>query len=114
LILDHHHHRLQINRQIKKNKTSNTPSKSNLRLEPYKLTDLIVIGVLEGEHLTVEDFDTKFDKIKRKNLEREKEQKKSNRERNRTDNDRDQQNGSNGRRRSPQNTMRINVDDFES
>jgi len=98
----------------KKNKTSNPSSKSNLRLEPYKLTDLVVIGVLEGEYLSVEHFDTRYDQKKRKEIEYEKEQKKTNRERNRTDNDRNQTNGSSRRRRSPQNTMRINVDDFES
>jgi hypothetical protein len=87
---------------------------SNLRLEPYKLADLVVIGVLEGEYLTVEHFDTRYDQKKRKEIEYEKEQKKTNRERNRTDNDRNQTNGSSVRRKSPQNTMRINVDDFES
>jgi len=85
---------------------------SNLRLEPYKLADLVVIGVLEGEYLTVEHFDTRYDQKKRKEIEYEKEQKKTNRERNRTDNDRNQTNGSSVRRKSPQNTMRINVDDF--
>jgi len=94
----------------KKIKTSNI----NLKLEPYKLTDFTVIGVLEGEHLIAEDFDTQFDKMKREKTEHEKEQKRMNRERNRTDNDRNQQNGSSGRRKSPQNTMRINVDDFDS
>lgn len=98
----------------KKNKTSNTSSKSNLRLEPYKLSDLVVIGVLEGEHLSAEHFDTRYDRKIRKELEHEKEQKKINRERNRTDNDRSQTNGSSSRRRSPQNTMRIDVDDFEN
>ena len=101
----------------KKNKTSNasnTVSKANLKLEPHRLTDLTVIGVLEGEHLTVEDFDTPFDKINRQSIDQQKEQKRVQRERNRTDNDRNQQNGSSGRRKSPQNTMRINVDDFDS
>ncbi|CAF2361534.1 unnamed protein product [Rotaria sp. Silwood2] len=103
--------------QSKKNKTSNTSSKtskSNLRLEPFKLTDLTVIGVLEGEHLTVEDFDTPYDQNKRQGIEHEKKQKRLNRERNRTENDRSQTNGSSGRRKSPQNTMRINVDDFDN
>ena len=100
----------------KKNKTSNASStaKSNLRLEPYQLDDLVVIGVLEGEHLTVNDFDTKYDQKERQIIEKDKEQKRLNRERNKTDNDRHQRNGSRGRRRSPQNTMRINVDDFDS
>jgi len=98
----------------KKNKTSNTPTKSNLKLEPYKLTDLTVIGVLEGEQLTVEDFDTRYDQKKRREIEQEKEQKKSNRERNRTDNDRNKSNGSSARRKSPQTTMRIDVDDFDN
>ena len=101
----------------KKNKTSNassTPSKANLKLEPYKLSDLTVIGVLEGDHLTVDDFDTRFDQIRRKNIAHEKEEKRAHREQNRTENDRNQQNGSSGRRRSPQNTMRINVDDFDT
>lgn len=101
----------------KKNKTSNASGnagKTNLRLEPYKISDLAVIGVLEGENLGVEHFDTKLDKIKRQELEQEKEQKRVNRERNRTENDRNQQNGHSGRRRSPQNAMRINVDDFDS
>jgi hypothetical protein len=97
----------------KKNKTSNVSSKANLKLEPYRLNDLTVIGVLEGDHLSIADFDTNFDKMQRTTLERDKEEKRSNRERNRTDNDRNQQNGSSGRRRSPQNTMRINVDDFD-
>ncbi len=95
----------------KKNKTSNTSSKSNLRLEPYKLNDLVVIGVLEGEHLSVQHFETRYDQKRRKEIEYEKQQKKINRERNRTDNE---TNGSHTRRKSPQNTMRINVDDFES
>jgi hypothetical protein len=95
----------------KKNKTSNNPSKSNLRLEPYKLTDLVVIGVLEGENLSVEDFVTRYDQKRRKDIEHEKQQKKVNRERNRTDKG---TNGSHTRRKSPQNTMRIDVDDFES
>jgi len=103
-----------INSNKKNNKTSNTPTKSNLRLEPYRLTDLVVIGVLEGEHLPIEHFDTRYDQRKRKDIDYEKEQKKINRERNRTDNDRSQTNGSSVRRKSPQNTMRINVDDFES
>jgi len=60
----------------KKNKTSNTPTKSNLRFEPYKLTDLVIIGVLEGEHLTVEDFVTPYDQKRRREIEHEKEQKK--------------------------------------
>ena len=99
----------------KKNKTSNIPpSKSNLKLEPYKLTDLVVIGVLEGENLTVEDFETSYDQKKRQEIERDKEQKKVSRERNRTENDRNQTNGSTGRRKSPQNTMRIKVDDFDN
>ncbi|CAF4104312.1 unnamed protein product [Rotaria sordida] len=46
-------------------------------------------------------------------MEQEKEEKRINRERNRTENDRNQQNGNSGRRKSPQNTMRINVDDFD-
>ncbi|CAF1176605.1 unnamed protein product [Rotaria sordida] len=104
--------------QNKKNKTSNTSStktsKSNLRLEPYKLTDLIVIGVLEGENLTEEDFDTPYDYHKRQEIDYEKKQKRLNRERNRNENDRNRTNGSSGRRRSPQNTMRINVDDFDN
>ncbi|CAF3335448.1 unnamed protein product [Rotaria sp. Silwood1] len=102
--------------QSKKNKTSNVSlkaSKSNLRLEPYKLTDLSVIGVLEGEHLTVKDFETPYDQIKRQEIEHEKKQTRLNRERNRTENNRSQTNGSSGRRKSPQNTMRINVDDFD-
>ncbi len=94
----------------KKTKNSN----HNLKLEPYKLTDLTVIGVLEGEHLTADDFDTEYDKLKRQECDHGKEQKRMNRERNRTDNDRNQQNGSSGRRKSPQNTMRIKVDDFDS
>jgi hypothetical protein len=99
----------------KKNKTSNTSSaKTNLKLDPYKLTDLTVIGVLEGENLTIEDFDTRFDKKNRQEIERDKETKKMNRERKKSENDRNQQNGSTGRRRSPQNTMRINVDDFDN
>jgi len=52
---------------------------------------------------------------KRQEIEQEKEHKRINRDRNRTsDNDRTQTNGSSGRRKSPQNTMRINVDDFDS
>ena len=98
----------------KKNKTSNTPSKSNLRLEPYKLTDLVVIGVLEGEQLSVEDFETRYDQKRRKELEQEKEQRKINRERNRSDKDRSDMNGTHPRRKSPQNTMRIDVDDFDN
>ncbi|CAF1418354.1 unnamed protein product, partial [Adineta steineri] len=94
----------------KKTKITNV----NLKHEPYKLTDFTVIGVLEGENLTGEDFETEFDQIKRKDIDVEKEQKRMNREKNRTDNDRNQQNGSSGRRRSPQNTMRINVDDFDN
>ncbi|CAF2464262.1 unnamed protein product [Rotaria sp. Silwood2] len=94
----------------KKVKTSNL----NLKLEPYKLLDFTVLGILEGEQLTAEDFDTQFDKIKRQEIEHEKEQKRTNRERNRTENDRNQQNGNSGRRKSPQHTMRINVDDFNS
>ena len=94
----------------KKAKTSNL----NLKIEPYRLTDFAVLGVLQGENLTTEDFDTQFDKIKRQEIEHEKEQKRANRERNRAENDRNQQNGSSGRRKSPQNTMRINVDDFDS
>ncbi|CAF2073247.1 unnamed protein product [Rotaria magnacalcarata] len=93
----------------KKVKTSNL----NLKLEPYRLADLTVIGVLADEHLTTEDFDTQYDKIKRQGMEQEKEQKRTNREKNRTENDRNQQNGSSGRRKSPQNAMRINVDDFD-
>ncbi|CAF1489982.1 unnamed protein product [Rotaria sordida] len=93
----------------KKVKTSNV----NLKLEPYKLIDFTVLGILEGEHITTEDFDTYFDKIKRQEMEQEKEEKRINRERNRTENDRNQQNGNSGRRKSPQNTMRINVDDFD-
>ncbi len=99
----------------KKSKTSTTATTTlNLKLEPYKLSDLTVIGVLEGEHLTADDFDSQYDKLKRQDIDHEKEQKRINRERNRTDNDRNQQNGSSGRRKSPQNTMRINVDDFDS
>ncbi|CAF4429572.1 unnamed protein product, partial [Rotaria magnacalcarata] len=103
----------------KKNKTSSPStkaSKSNLRLEPYKLTDLTVIGVLEGEYLTVNDFDTPYDQQTRKEIEHDKQQKRLNRERNRNDNnDRTQVNGSSStRRKSPQNTMRITVDDFDS
>jgi hypothetical protein len=60
----------------------------NLKLEPYKLTDLTVIGVLEGEHLTADDFDSQYDKLKRQEIDHEKEQKRMHRERNRTDNDR--------------------------
>ncbi|CAF1282118.1 unnamed protein product [Adineta ricciae] len=94
----------------KKTKTPNV----NLRLEPYKLADMTVIGVLEGDRSTSEDFDTAYDKMKRQDVEQDKEQKRMNRERNRADNDRNQQSGSSGRRRSPQNTMRINVDDFDN
>ncbi|UJR23171.1 hypothetical protein I4U23_026191 [Adineta vaga] len=94
----------------KKSKTPNI----NLKLEPYKLIDMTVIGVLEGEHLTSDDFDTQYDKTKRHDIDHEKEQKRTNRERNRADNDRNQQNGNSGRRKSPQNTMRINVDDFDN
>ena len=94
----------------KKAKTSNL----NLKREPYRLTDFVVLGVLPGENWTAEDFDTQFDKRKRQGIEHEKEQKRVNRERNRAENDRNQQNGSSGRRKSPQNTMRINVDDFDS
>lgn len=86
----------------------------NLKLEPYKLADFAVLGVLEGEQLTTDNFDTQFDKIKRQEFEQEKEQKRLNRERNRADNDRNQQNGSSARRKSPQNAMRIAVDDFDS
>jgi len=93
-------------------KTKNT--NQNLKLEPFKLTDLAVIGVLPGEHLTVDDFDSEYDRMKRQELELEKEQKRNNRERNRADNDRNQQNGGSGRRKSPQNTMRITVDDFDT
>ncbi|CAF1552434.1 unnamed protein product, partial [Rotaria sordida] len=53
------------------------------------------------EHITTEDFDTYFDKIKRQEIEQEKEEKRINRERNRTENDRNQQNGNSGRRKSP-------------
>ncbi|CAF4863359.1 unnamed protein product, partial [Rotaria sp. Silwood1] len=88
-------------------------SSLNLKLEPYKLLDFTVVGILDGEHLTEEDFDTQFDKIKRQEIEHQKEQKRINRERNRTENDRNQQNGNSARRKSPQNTMRINVDDFD-
>lgn len=91
----------------KKNKTSNTPTKSNLKFEPYKLTDLTVIGVLEGEQLTVDHFDTLYDQKKRREIDQEKEHKRINRDRNKT-------NGSSGRRRSPQTTMRIDVDDFDN
>jgi vesicle coat complex subunit len=99
----------------KKSKTTTTTTTTlNLKLEPYKLNDLTVIGVLEGKHLTSDDFDSQYDKLKRQEIDYEKEQKRINRERNRTDNDRNQQNGSSGRRKSPQNTMRINVDDFDS
>ncbi|CAF1468966.1 unnamed protein product [Adineta ricciae] len=98
----------------KKNKTSSTPTKSNLKLEPYKLDDLTVIGVLEGEQLTVEDFDTPYDQKMRRQLERETEQKRLTREKTRTENDQNKTNGSSGRRRSPQNTMRIDVDDFDA
>ncbi len=94
----------------KKAKTSNT----NLKLEPYKLTDFTVIGILEGENLINENFDTQYDKLKRQEIEQEKEQKRINREKNRSENDRNQQNGNTGRRKSPQNTMRINVDDFDN
>ncbi len=89
-------------------------AQQNLKLEPYKLMDLTVLGILEGEHLLAEDFDSEYDKIKRQEIEQEKEQKRTTRERNRTDNDRNQRNGSSGRRKSPQNTMRIDVDDFDS
>lgn len=101
----------------KKTRAANTPTKttkSNLRLEPYKVTDLTVIGVLEGENLTEADFDTAYDKKKRQEIEQENKTKRANRERNRTENDRSQRNESSGRRKSPQNTMRINVDDFDS
>jgi hypothetical protein len=100
----------------KKNKTSNTSStsKTNLRLEPYKLDDLVVIGVLEGEHLTADHFDTTYDQQERRDIEKTKEQKRLNRERNKKENDGKQTNGSHGRRKSPQNTMRIDVDDFDS
>ncbi len=93
-------------------KTKN--AQQNLKLEPYKLTDLTVLGVLEGEHLLADDFDSEYDRMKRQEMDQEKEQKRTNRERNRTDNDRNQQNGSSGRRKSPQNTMRIDVDDFDN
>ncbi len=73
-----------------------------------------MIGVLDGKDLTADDFDTEYDKIKRQEINHDKDQKRINRERNRTENDRNQQNGSSGRRKSPQNTMRINVDDFDS
>ena len=86
----------------------------NLKLEPYKLTDMVVLGVLNGDHLKAEDFDSEYEKIKREKLDDEQVQKRANRERNRADNDRNQQNGSGGRRKSPQQTMRINVDDFDS
>ena len=103
----------KIARQINNNKKTKN-SNHNLKLEPYKLTDLTVIGVIEGEHLIADDFETEYDKIKRQEIDHEKEQKRTNRERNRNDNDRNQQNGSSGRRKSPQTTMRINVDDFDS
>ena len=86
----------------------------NLKLEPYKLTDMTVIGVLPGEHRKSEDFDSEYENTKRQKLDDEQVQKRVNRERNRADNDRNQQNGSSGRRKSPQQTMRIAVDDFES
>lgn len=91
----------------KKNKTSNTPTKSNLRLDPYRLVDLVVIGVLEGEQLTVDDFDTSYDQQRRKEIEQETEQQRTARKEKET-------NGSKSRKRSPQNTMRINVDDFDN
>ena len=93
-------------------KAKNSPG--NLKLEPYKLTDLTVIGVLPGEHLVADDFDSEYDKNKRQGIDQEKDQKRTTRERNRADNERNQQNGSSGRRKSPQNTMRIDVDDFDS
>jgi hypothetical protein len=52
--------------------------------------------------------------MKRQEVEQDKEQKRHNRDKNRTENDRNQQNGNSGRRKSPQNTMRINVDDFDN
>ena len=103
-----------VNKKNKKSNASSKTSKSNLRLEPYKLSDLTVIGVLEGECLQVEDFDTRYDKNKRLEIEHEKQQKRISRERNRTQNNQNQTNGSSGRRKSPQNTMRIDVDDFDS
>lgn len=97
---------------ISNKKTKNT--QPNLKLEPYKLTDMAVLGVLHGDHLKAEDFDSEYEKIKRQKFDEEQVQKRANRERNRADNDRNQQNGSGGRRKSPQQTMRINVDDFDS
>ena len=97
--------------------TNNKKAKNaqqNLKLEPYKLTDFTVLGILEGEHLSADDFETEYDKIKRQEIDQEKEQKRTTRERNRAENDRNQQNGGSGRRKSPQNTMRIDVDDFDS
>ena len=91
----------------KKNKTSNTPTKSNLRLDPYRLRDLVVIGVLEGEHLSVDHFETSIDQKRRKEIEQETEQQRNSRKEKQT-------NGSKARRRSPQNTMRIDVDDFDN
>lgn len=86
----------------------------NLKLEPYKLGDMTVLGILPGEHRKSQDFDSEYEQIKRIKLDEEQVQKRANRERNRADNDRNQQNGSSGRRKSPQQTMRITVDDFDS
>lgn len=91
----------------KKNKTSNNQTKSNLKYEPYRLRDLAVIGVLEGEQLSVDHFDTVYDQKQRKELEIEAEQQRNGR-------GTKESNGAKTRRRSPQNTMRIDVDDFEN
>lgn len=101
----------------KKNRGSNSAAnsaKNNLKNEPYRLKDGSVVAVLEGENLTIQHFDTKFDQEKRQMNDFDKEQKRLNRERNRAENDRNQQNGSCGRRRSPQTAMRIAVDDFDT
>ena len=91
----------------KKNKTSNNQTKSNLRSEPYRLRDLAVIGVLEGDQLTIDHFDTPYDKKQRNEIEHEAEQQRNGR-------GSKESNGAKTRRRSPQNTMRIDVDDFEN
>lgn len=84
--------------------SNNKKSKvSNLRLDPYRLTDLVTIGVLEGENLSLDDFETKYDQ--RKHQEKQEEKSRNNKK---------PVNGTRPRRRSPQNTMRIDVDDFEN
>jgi len=90
-----------------KNNDNKKPKPSNLRLDPYRLTDLVVIGVLEGENLRINDFETEYDEKQRKQIQKDKTLKQ-------THSDSGPTSSAKIRRRSPQNTMRIDVDDFEN